>query len=121
MAAFSSIKIRKFNAYTVFELSGEFGIHESNELKGEALTLISVGTCRMILDLSKVSLLSSIGLSAIIKLQEIITARGGDLRLLCSNEHICDVLAVTSTDRRIHVYKREEDLLKEISPSIKNP
>ena len=105
---------RKLGRYTVIDASGELGFSESQVLKGEVLKLIEKRAKNLIVNLSPVTLLGSIGLSVIIKLWDITVTGGGDFRVICSNAHIRDVFAVTGTDRKIPIYIQESDLVKDV-------
>ena len=72
-----------------------FDTNSAPEVERMLLDLIEGGERRIVLDLSHISYISSIGLRVILKVGMIMTETGGRLVLSGGNEHICTVLQLS--------------------------
>lgn len=67
-------------------------------------TCLSTGNGRIVVDLNRVSLISSAGLEALVDLQTRCLRRGGAMKVSAAN-HLCsEVLRVTGVEERIELF-----------------
>ena len=102
----------KLGSYWVITPAGEIAIGFSEyviQAVGEAL---NAGETKIALDLSKVTLLSSVGLTAIIKIQKLVGDKRADLRLVCPDGHIREIFMTTGLDRKANFVFSLNDLPK---------
>ena len=71
------------------------GGKETQELNAAADAIIAKGTPRIVIDLGKIDFLSSLGLSAFVKIHTSCINRGGWLRIARIGKRIHDVLLIT--------------------------
>lgn len=107
-----SVGIDKAGRFDVISLVGELGIDGSRSFKEEFTKVIQKGSKAVALDLSKVSLFTSVGLSSLVRIYEMAKQEGVDLRLVCPEGHIRDILIATGSDRMLPPYDSLDDLEK---------
>lgn len=98
----------------VLNLQGEAGIKGSQILRDAIEKILRDGEKRIALNLSGLSLLSSVGLSMLIKLNQEASQSGGSLSILCPPQHIREVFSTTGTDQVFRIYENQEALEKEL-------
>jgi anti-anti-sigma factor len=101
-------------SYAVLLVTGDLGFNNSGMLKEKINELIEQGKHRIAVDLSRVSMLSSIGLSVMLNAFSITSSREGDFRIICPKGHIREVFSIACVDDRIPIHDSLDDLNDEI-------
>ena len=94
---------------TLIEVSGRIDSMNANEL-GEALSgEIERGSRQIVLDLSKVTYMSSAGLRELVAAYRKLQDATGDLRLAQPSSRVQDVLEMSGLDTIFHIYPTQMD------------
>ncbi len=81
------------------QISGRFDAHATAGLRATiAATFLDAGGDTIVLDLSRVSFLDSVGLGAMVGLSKVARGRGGRLRLTGASEPVRKLLRLTALD-----------------------
>lgn len=107
------IDTEKLGLYWVITPVGEIAIGFSESVITAVLEALNAGETRIALDLSRVVLLSSVGLTAIIKIQKMVGEKGADLRLVCPDGHIREIFVTTGLDQKANFVSSLDDLPKQ--------
>jgi anti-anti-sigma factor len=107
-----TVGVEKKGRFDVIVLVGELGIEGSRNFKEEFTKIVQQGSKAIAMDLTKVSLFTSVGLSALVRVYETAKQEGIDLRLVCPEGHIRDILIATGSDQMLPPYDSLDDLDK---------
>ena len=90
------ISIRESGDVTILDLRGRSTISggESERLGGHLQELVAKGVRKLLLNLAHLSQVDSSGISVIVQTYVSLKRRGGDLKLLCPNGRVLQVLTV---------------------------
>jgi anti-anti-sigma factor len=90
------ISSREFGDVTILDLRGKSTVSggESELLSGHLQELIAKGASKLLLNMADLSQVDSSGVSVIVQTYVSLKRRGGDLRLLCPNGRVLQVLTV---------------------------
>lgn len=82
----------------VVAVSGEVDVYSAPALKESLTALFQSGVYTVVVDLSDVAFLDSTGLGALVEARSTTTDAGGELPLVCSQERILKLFAITGLD-----------------------
>jgi len=90
------ISTREFGDVTILDLRGRstIGGGQSERLGGQLQHLVAKGVRKLLLNLAHLSQVDSSGISVIVQTYVSLKRRGGDLKLLCPNGRVLQVLTV---------------------------
>lgn len=74
--------------------------------------LLSDGQKKIVLDLSRVTFVTSLGVGTLINILRLITREGGELKLLKPSLSVQKILSVSNLDRLFEMYPTEEEALQ---------
>ena len=80
------------NVHVLTPIHNLAGGDETEELKAVVGTLSTAGVCRVVVDLGKISWVSSLGISGLIRARKTCIDRGGWLRLARAGDRIDNVI-----------------------------
>jgi anti-sigma B factor antagonist len=104
--------LRPFDDVAVVELQGELDIYTAPQFK-EALTQgVQEGATCVIVDLAKVTFLDSIALGVVVDGAKAVTARGGTLDIVCTDEHTRRIFTITGLDQILDIYPSRGEALE---------
>jgi anti-anti-sigma factor len=89
---------------TVVALCGESDMNTVGQVRDVLAAQVRSGTRRVVLDLSGLRFMGSLGMHALLGAEEALTARGATMALVCPQRPVARVLELTGTDQRIPVY-----------------
>ncbi|MCL6503571.1 MAG: STAS domain-containing protein [Pirellulales bacterium] len=92
-------------------------VHSPEELGGEQAErfeefLLGQERKRVVLDLDGTEMLDSLGLTALLNVQEALRALGGELKLATANASNRKILEITRLDRQLEVFESVVDAVK---------
>jgi anti-sigma B factor antagonist len=104
------IHVQTLDQVTVVELGGDLDESSAPDAQGQILSLALSG-CKILLDMSKVTFMSSAGLRFLLVTYRTIAGRGGKVVLVGLSEYLADTMAVTGfLDLMTHYPTREAGL-----------
>ena len=95
-------------------MSGELSYEGIQELRLTVQKALDAGDTSFIFDMREIRLVSSYGLSALIRFSKDVQNRKGTLQVLCTPGNIADMFDVTGISRIIPVFSSENDLQKHL-------
>ena len=99
-----SVKVRSAQGgATVLEVAGEVDVYTAPTLRQNLRDATSVGTPRIVVDMTDVSFLDSTGLGVLVGAMGRVREAEGAMRLVVSSDHILKVLRITGLDGLIPV------------------
>lgn len=93
-----SVSRQSVGGFPVVAVSGEVDVYSAPALKDSLTELLQSGVVTVIVDLSAVAFLDSTGLGALVEARSATTEAGGSLPLVCSQERILKLFAITGLD-----------------------
>ena len=107
------ISERRANNILVMELSGTLTLgDEAGQLRARFREILSDGTNQLVLDLSKLSYVDSMGLGALVAGFTTARNEGGDVKLAKLSAQFHEQLAVTKLDTVFEVYATVEEAVR---------
>ena len=96
---FSLTLDRHMDAGITVRLAGDVDISASPALESALLEAIASGCRHLAIDLSEASILDSTGLTSLLVIQRRMAAVDGVLEIVCANDRIAKVFAITGLNR----------------------
>jgi anti-anti-sigma factor len=112
------IHTRQADAVLVVALEGELDAYWAEETQRELWDCLERGHHRLVLDLSRLSYLSSAGLRVLLQLHKRVEALGGQLHLASLQPFARQVLAASGFDRILSVFDAVDQALAATSPAV---
>ncbi|MDD5673196.1 MAG: STAS domain-containing protein [Chitinivibrionales bacterium] len=103
--------VRK-DKWVIIALRGELAFDTITVLKNVINDLLKTKETSIALDLTEVRLISSLGLSTLLQINQEVTAKSGILACIRPSDNIADVLYITGCYKIIPLYASEPDLLQ---------
>lgn len=90
---------------------GDSVLDQTNEgtLRECVRSLVEGGSTRVVLDLSELKTISSIGLGALVTVSKLLNSQQGVLKLACLQEQVHSMLVLTELDRILPIAKTLEE------------
>lgn len=103
------LQVMQRGDWTVLHVSGEIDMATAPELRQRVLALVAEGNHHLVIDLSGVGFCDSTGLGVLVAAVKRVRTAGGDLRVVCGDERMCALFAITRLDRVFDVFERVDD------------
>lgn len=95
----------------VVSVSGEVDVYSAPELKESLAKLRQSGAHSIVVDLTEVAFLDSTGLGALVEARAATTDAGGSLAIVCNQERILKLFAITGLDGVFSIHKSLDEAL----------
>lgn len=99
MHGYQEVAIEDHDGWLVLRLAGEVDVASTPRLRDRLVALVTDGHTRLVVDLSGVVFIDSMGLGALLSGLKRARSVDGDLRLAGPSEHVGKVLAITRLDQ----------------------
>ena len=94
---------------TIVWAQGEIDVATAPDLRHELADAVSVGRCKVIVDLTQVTFMDSTGLNILVRARRAAEARGGELRLVGAGETIRRLMCITGLDQIFTIHSTIEE------------
>jgi anti-sigma B factor antagonist len=91
-------------------LEGDLDSPNSANVKNYLLSLLQQGARRLIIDLNKIRILDSLGLTVLTSIQMKAKSLGGDIVLLFDNPPLHKLFHITGLEEYIRIYRSPSDI-----------
>ncbi len=95
--------------WTVLHVRGEIDMASAPQLRQEVVRLVDQGDRHLVLDLSEVAFCDSTGIGVMVAAVKRARTAGGDVRLVCVNERLREMFAITRLDRVFDLFDLVDD------------
>ena len=95
---FEEVALDDVDGWQVLRLAGEIDVATAPRFRDRLVALITSGNPQVVVDLSGVDFIDSMGLGALVGGLKRARALDGDLRLAGANDHVAKVLGITRLD-----------------------
>jgi anti-sigma B factor antagonist len=103
------IRVSEVDAVTLFEVNGRVDSTNAGEM-GEALThAIEAGSTQIVLDLSRVSYMSSAGLRELVSAFKKVRSAAGDMRIAQPSVRVQEVMEMAGLDTVFQIFPTQVD------------
>jgi anti-sigma B factor antagonist len=99
----------------VVAVSGEVDVYSAPTLKENLTDLLKSGVNTVVVDLTEVAFLDSTGLGALVEARSATTEVGGSLPLVCNQERILKLFAITGLDGVFSIHSTVDDAVSGLS------
>ena len=99
MSRYEEVAVEDIDGWRVLRLAGEIDVATAPRLRDRLVQLVTEGPPQLVVDLSGVTFIDSMGLGALISGLKRARAHDGDLRLAGASDHVARVLAITRLDQ----------------------
>lgn len=96
---------------SVVQVEGEIDVYTAPSLRERLDALVRAGRVHLILDLADVDFLDSTGLGVLVGRLKLVRTHDGSLSLVCSNDRVLKVFAITGLDKVFRIYPTVEQAL----------
>ncbi|GAB2483951.1 anti-sigma factor antagonist BldG [Jatrophihabitans fulvus] len=104
-----SVSRQSVGGFPVVAVSGEVDVYSAPALKDSLTELLQGGVSTVVVDLTAVSFLDSTGLGALVEARSATTDAGGALPLVCTQERILKLFAITGLDGVFSIHASVDD------------
>ncbi len=111
MGRYEEVAVEDRDGWQVLTLAGEIDVATAPRLRDRLVQLITDGPPRLVVDMSGLSFIDSMGLGALVSGLKRARAHDGDLRLAGASDHVAKVLAITRLDHAFLVADSVDEAL----------
>ena len=112
MSRYEEVAVEVIDGWQVLRLAGEVDVATAPRLRDRLVQLINEGPPRLVVDMSGLSFIDSMGLGALVSGLKRARAHDGDLRLAGPSDHVAKVLEITRLDQAFVVGATVEAVLE---------
>ena len=112
MSRYEEVAVEVIDGWQVLRLAGEVDVATAPRLRDRLVQLINEGPPRLVVDMSGLSFIDSMGLGALVSGLKRARAHDGDLRLAGPSDHVAKVLEITRLDQAFVVGDTVEAVLE---------
>ena len=98
MGRYGEGAVEDLDGWRVLRRAGEIDVATAPRLRDRLVQLVTEGPPQLVVDLSGVTFIDSMGLGALVSGLKRARAHDGDLRLAGATDHVAKVLAITRLD-----------------------
>ena len=98
MSRYEEVAVESVDGWQVLRLAGEVDVATAPRLRDRLVQLITDGPPQVVVDLSGLTFIDSMGLGALVSGMKRARAHDGDLRLAGASDHVAKVLSITRLD-----------------------
>ena len=99
MSRYEEVSVETVDGWQVLRLAGEVDVATAPRLRDRLVQLVNEGPPQLVIDLSALSFIDSMGLGALVSGLKRARAHDGDLRLAGPSDHVAKVLSITRLDQ----------------------
>jgi anti-sigma B factor antagonist len=99
VSRYEEVSVETVDGWQVLCLAGEVDVATAPRLRDRLVQLINEGPPQLVVDLSGLSFIDSMGLGALVSGLKRARAQDGDLRLAGPTDHVAKVLSITRLDQ----------------------
>ena len=99
MTRYEEVALESRDGWQVLRLAGDVDVATAPRLRERLVELVTDGPPNVVVDLSGVAFIDSMGLGALVGGLKRARAHDGDLRLAGASDHVAKVLAITRLDQ----------------------
>ena len=99
VSRYEEVAVEDRDGWRVLRLAGEVDVATAPRLRDRLVQLITEGPPRLVVDLSGLTFIDSMGLGALVSGLKRARALDGDLRLAGPTDHVAKVLSITRLDK----------------------
>jgi len=99
VSRYEEVSVETVDGWQVLRLAGEVDVATAPRLRDRLVQLINEGPPQLVVDLSGLSFIDSMGLGALVSGLKRARAHDGDLRLAGPSDHVAKVLSITRLDQ----------------------
>jgi anti-sigma B factor antagonist len=106
-----ALDVTERDGWEIVEVTGELELATAPRLRQQVVSLVGANCVRVVLDLTRVDFIDSVGLGVVVGALKRTRGRGGDLRVVAPQERVRSLFAVTRLDEIIEVVDSVEAAL----------
>ena len=99
MTRYEEVALESRDGWQVLRLAGDVDVATAPRLRDRLVQLVTDGPPNVVVDLSGVAFIDSMGLAALVSGLKRARAHDGDLRLAGASDHVAKVLSITRLDQ----------------------
>lgn len=99
MSRYEEVAVTDRDGWQVLILAGEVDVATAPRLRDRLVQLVTQGPPQVVVDLTGITFIDSMGLGALVSGLKRARAHDGDLRLAGPSEHVAKVLSITRLDQ----------------------
>jgi anti-sigma B factor antagonist len=108
---YEEVSLDERDGWQVLTLAGEVDVASAPRLRDRLVQLVNEGPPNLVVDMSGLTFIDSMGLGALVSGLKRARAHDGDLRLAGPSDHVAQVLAITRLDAAFQVTDTVDDAL----------
>lgn len=101
-------------SFEIIEIGGEVDVYTAPKLREAIVTAVEAGHLRLIIDVEKVEFLDSTGLGVLVGALKRVRADGGSLDIVCTQERILKIFAITGLDKVFGLHSSIDEARKAV-------
>jgi anti-sigma B factor antagonist len=103
--------------WSILRVSGEIDMATAPRLRQQVVVMVNTGHLNVILDLTEVDFLDSVGLGVVVGAVKRVRTNGGEIHIVCANEQILKLFDITRLHAAVGVHDTIDEALESASPA----
>jgi len=109
-----SLQSREVDGRTIVSVGGEIDVYTAPKLRDKITELVGEGHHQLVIDMENVDFLDSTGLGVLVGRLKVLRKVGGSLRVVCTDERILRLFAITGLDRVLPIHDSVDSALASV-------
>ena len=112
-APFHAKLLRHSHGLVLVDVAGEIDMHTAQDLGEVLAAALRLGSCRIVVDLTAVGFIDSVGLSVLVQNAKRALAGGSSFEIVCNDGRLMQVFEITGLRDVLSFHPTREDALAE--------
>lgn len=115
------VRVRQHGAWTVISVTGELDMASAPEVRSRVVSAVSGLSPSLVLDLTQVEFMDSIGLGVVVGAHKRVRSQDGNLAVVCDSERLRKLFSLTDLDKVLRLERTLDDVLFADHPRSGDP
>ncbi len=116
-----ALDVSQRDGWQIVEVTGELELATAPRLRQQVVSLVGADCLRVVLDLTRVDFIDSVGLGVVVGALKRTRTRGGDLRVVAPEQRVRSLFTLTRLDEIIVVADRVDEAIAATMPPARVP
>jgi anti-sigma B factor antagonist len=103
--------------WSILRVSGEVDMATAPRLRQQVVVMVNAGHVNVVLDLSAVDFLDSVGLGVVVGAVKRVRSNGGEIHIVCDSEQILRLFDITRLHAAVGIHATIEAALEVAEPA----
>jgi anti-sigma B factor antagonist len=116
-----SVSMTERDDVVIMTVSGEVDVYTAPQLRSALEERVAAEQIKIVIDLQGVGFLDSTGLGVLVGRLKALRKIGGSLRVVCTDERILRLFAITGLDQVLPIHDTVDEALESVDDDVAEP